>query len=33
MQSGETSMELKALYQHGWSITALAREFGLNRRP
>lgn len=32
MQSGETSMELKALYQHGWSISALAREFGLNRR-
>ncbi len=32
MQSGETSMELKALYQHGWSISALAREFGINRR-
>jgi transposase len=32
MQSGETSMELKALHQHGWSISALAREFGLNRR-
>lgn len=25
-------MELKVLHQHGWSISALAREFGLNWR-
>jgi AraC-like DNA-binding protein len=25
-------MELKVLYQHGWSISQLAREFGLNWR-
>ena len=32
MKSGETWMELHVLHQHGWSITALAREFGLNWR-
>ena len=32
MQSGETWMELHVLHQHGWSISALAREFGLNWR-
>src|ERR1700730_9934021 len=31
MQSGETSMELKALSRLGWSVTALAREYGLSR--
>ena len=31
MQSGETWMELRVLHQHGWSISALAREFGLSR--
>ncbi len=31
MQSGETWMELQALRKHGWSIRALAREFGLSR--
>jgi hypothetical protein len=25
-------MELHALHRHGWSIAALAREFGLNWR-
>ena len=25
-------MELKVLHQHGWSLSALAREFGLNWR-
>src|SRR5687767_4789449 len=25
-------MELRVLYQHGWSVAALAREFGLNWR-
>jgi len=25
-------MELRVLHQHGWSVSALAREFGLNRR-
>ena len=24
-------MELRVLHQHGWSISALAREFGLSR--
>ena len=32
MQSEETWMELHALHRHGWSIAALAREFGLNWR-
>ncbi len=31
MQSGATHVELKALSQHGWSPTQLAREFGLSR--
>lgn len=31
MQSGETWMELHALHRHGWTISALAREFGLSR--
>ncbi|MGA7913025.1 MAG: hypothetical protein WCC30_15965 [Candidatus Dormiibacterota bacterium] len=31
MQSRETSMELKALSRLGWSVTALAREYGLSR--
>jgi hypothetical protein len=25
-------MELKVLYDHGWSINALSREYGLNWR-
>jgi transposase len=32
MQSEEVSMSLKVLHQHGWSLSALAREFGLNWR-
>jgi transposase len=32
MQPGEVWMELHVLHQHGWSISALAREFGLNWR-
>ncbi len=32
MQSEETWMELHVLQRHGWSIAALAREFGLNWR-
>jgi len=32
MQSEGIHMELKVLYQHGWSISQLAREFGLNWR-
>ena len=32
MQSEDTWMELHALHRHGWSIAALAREFGLNWR-
>ena len=32
MQSGAIWMELHVLYKHGWSISALAREFGLNWR-
>jgi transposase len=32
MQSEEVSMSLKVLRSHGWSITALAKEFGLNWR-
>lgn len=31
MQSGETNMELKALRRFGWTVAALAREFGLSR--
>ena len=31
MQSGETHVELKALRQHGWSVSDLAREYGLSR--
>src|SRR5579859_2232626 len=31
MQSGAVHMEIKILHQHGWSISALAREFGLSR--
>ena len=29
---GEIWMELHVLHKHGWSISALAREFGLNWR-
>ncbi len=32
MESEDTWMELHVLHAHGWSITALAREFGLNWR-
>ncbi|HEY9288376.1 MAG TPA: IS21 family transposase [Candidatus Dormibacteraeota bacterium] len=32
MESGELWMELHVLHQHGWSISALARHFHLNRR-
>jgi transposase len=32
MQSEEVSMSLKVLRSHGWSVSALAREFGLNWR-
>ncbi len=32
MQSEETWMELHVLHDHGWSIAALAREFGLDWR-
>lgn len=31
MQSGATHMEIKVLHHHGWSISQLAREFGLSR--
>jgi transposase-like protein len=31
MQSGETHVELKALRQHGRSVSDLAQEYGLNR--
>lgn len=31
MQSGEMWMDLRVLHQHGWSISALARELGLSR--
>ena len=31
MQSGATHMEIKVLHEHGWSISALAREYGLSR--
>lgn len=32
MQSEETGMDLRALHRHGWTISALARRFHLNRR-
>jgi transposase len=32
MQSEETWMELHVLHDHGWSVAALAREFGLDWR-
>ena len=32
MQPGEVWMELHVLHKHGWSISALAREFALNGR-
>jgi len=32
LQSEETWMELHVLHRHGWSIAALAREFGLSWR-
>lgn len=32
MESEELWMELHVLHQHGWSISALARHFNLNRR-
>ena len=32
LQSEETWMELHALHRHGWSISDLAREFGVNWR-
>ena len=32
MQSGAIWMELHVLQKHGWSVSALAREFGLNWR-
>lgn len=31
MQSGETHVELKALFRFGWTVSQLAREFGLSR--
>ena len=31
MQSGETHVELQALHRLGWSVSELAREFGLSR--
>ena len=31
MQSGETHVELKALRHHGWTVSQLAREYGLCR--
>src|SRR5262245_29986607 len=31
MQSGAIHMELKVLHAHGWSVSRLAREFGLSR--
>lgn len=31
MQSGETHVELKALRHHGWTVSQLAREYGLSR--
>jgi hypothetical protein len=32
VQSEETSVDLRAVHRHGWSNSALARRFGLNRR-
>ena len=32
MKAGAIWMELHALHKHGWTISALAREFGLNWR-
>lgn len=32
MESGEFWMDLHVLHQHGWSVSALARHFNLNRR-
>ena len=32
MEFEEIWMDLRALRRHGWSISALAREFHLNRR-
>jgi DNA-binding IclR family transcriptional regulator len=32
VESEEIWMDLHALHRHGWSISALAREFHLNRR-
>ena len=32
MKSGAIWMEMHALHKHGWTISALAREFGLNWR-
>lgn len=31
MQSGETHVELKGLRDHGWTITQIAKEYGLSR--
>ncbi len=31
MQSGAIHMEIKVLHAHGWSVSRLAREFGLSR--
>jgi lambda repressor-like predicted transcriptional regulator len=31
MQSGETHVELKAVRHHGWTVSQLAREYGLSR--
>jgi transposase len=32
VESEETGMDLRALHRHGWSISALARRFKINRR-
>lgn len=32
MESEEFWMDLHVLHQHGWSVSALARHFNLNRR-
>jgi hypothetical protein len=32
VESEELWMELHVLHQHGWSVSALARHFKLNRR-
>lgn len=31
MQSGVIHMEIHTLRRHGWSISAIARDFGLDR--